>query len=43
LPVADRWSPATPVQRILRRALNILLVLVWVFFTYYGAALDIGG
>jgi quinol-cytochrome oxidoreductase complex cytochrome b subunit len=43
LPVADRWSPGTPVQRILRRALNILLVLVWIFFTYYGAALDIGG
>jgi len=43
LPAVDRWSPTTPPQAVLRRVLNLLLVLIWIFFIYYGAALDLGG
>lgn len=42
LPVVDRWSPETSAQHRVRRALSILLVLIWISFTYYGAALDLG-
>ena len=42
LPAVDRWSPGTSLQLVLRWIVNISLVLIWIFFTYYGAVLDLG-